>query len=74
LKREEPKPHKIDPDKCMGCGICIKLNCPAISVYPATAVIKGKQKEVHKSKIDATTCWGCTYCVQVCPNGAVEVI
>ena len=74
LKKERPRPHKVDPGKCIGCGLCIKLNCPAISTYPGTAEIKGKEKEVIKTEIDPITCFGCSLCAQVCPTEAIQRI
>ena len=47
-------------DKCIGCSMCIKVGCPAISI------------EGGKANIDRTLCTGCTVCAQVCPMGAIE--
>lgn len=62
LKRAE-KPDgicKVDADKCIGCKMCVKVGCPAISFKEG------------KSIIDATQCVGCTVCMQVCPVDAIE--
>ena len=48
-------------DSCIGCKICLKCGCPAISF----------DKKTNKAKIDRTMCVGCTVCSQVCPKKAI---
>ncbi len=64
----EPRPRlTVDPDKCIACGKCFQVGCPAIlksdEVFPKT----GK----HKAQIDPLLCTGCTVCAQVCPTQAI---
>lgn len=49
-------------EKCRKCKVCMKLGCPAISLDPATGVVR----------IDETQCNGCGLCKNVCPFGAIE--
>lgn len=51
--------HKCDHDKCIGCGACLKLGCPAI------------QKVGNKVTINTALCAGCSVCATVCPKGAI---
>jgi indolepyruvate ferredoxin oxidoreductase alpha subunit len=48
----------VEEDRCIDCGACIRLGCPAIS------------RVGEKAKI-GELCSGCTVCVQVCPSGAI---
>jgi len=48
-------------EKCVGCGICLKSGCPALSVD------KGKRKAV----INPVQCAGCGVCAQICPPKAI---
>ncbi|MDQ7798292.1 MAG: indolepyruvate ferredoxin oxidoreductase subunit alpha [Candidatus Edwardsbacteria bacterium] len=52
---------KVDEDKCVGCRICLKLGCPAISF----------DKDKKKSKIDPMLCIGCEVCASLCPKQAM---
>lgn len=52
-------PLKIDEDKCVGCKMCMKIGCPAISFKDG------------KSKIDFTQCVGCRVCSQLCKFDAI---
>lgn len=52
----------IDAEKCVGCKMCVKVGCPAISF----------DKAEKKAIIDSTLCVGCEVCKQVCPVGAIE--
>ncbi len=59
-------PFYVDPDICIGCRNCIKVNCPPIIM---------KEYEGHtklKSFIDPTMCVGCSVCAQVCPVNAIK--
>lgn len=61
LKYVKHKPAlKVDANKCVGCKMCMKIGCPAIS-------IKNK-----KSVIDFTQCVGCDVCKQLCKFDAIK--
>ena len=47
-------PYRVEPDKCKGCKLCMRIGCPAIS---------WKEK---KAVIDPTQCVGCGVCEQLC--------
>ncbi|MEW5843185.1 MAG: NADH-quinone oxidoreductase subunit NuoF [Bacteroidota bacterium] len=49
--------YYIDPNKCVGCLLCIKT-CP-------TEAIKGESKHIHI--IDQEKCSKCGQCMEVCP-------
>jgi indolepyruvate ferredoxin oxidoreductase alpha subunit len=53
---------KVNDEKCVGCKMCLKAGCPAISFDKAS----------KKAIIDPTPCVGCEVCKQVCPVGAIE--
>lgn len=60
LKYVKPKPPvKVDEDKCVGCKMCMKIGCPAISIKNG------------KARIDATQCVGCGVCEQMCRLNAI---
>ncbi len=50
---------KVDSDKCIGCKMCMRIGCPAISMKDGKAVI------------DSTQCVGCGVCQQMCKVGAL---
>lgn len=52
----------IDTDKCIGCKLCMKTGCPAIS-------FKSEEKLVC---IDKNQCVGCEVCSQVCQKDAIS--
>ncbi|MBR4079956.1 MAG: 4Fe-4S binding protein, partial [Christensenellaceae bacterium] len=54
------KPMVVETDKCVGCKMCMKIGCPAISM------------ENGKAKIDNTLCTGCGVCAQLCKKGALK--
>jgi indolepyruvate ferredoxin oxidoreductase alpha subunit len=49
-----------DPDASVGCGMCMKVGCPAI-IKTETGV-----------RIDPTQCVGCGMCTQLCHFGALK--
>ena len=44
---EKHPPYQVEPDKCKGCKMCMRIGCPAISWKDKKAVI------------DPTQCVGC---------------
>ena len=59
-------PRKVDAAKCVACGTCFRLGCPAIHRGEAA----GADGKRFKAAVDPATCSGCTLCEQVCPRGA----
>lgn len=49
----------VDEERCVLCGACLKLGCPAITKRDGRVVI------------DRAACNGCGLCVQVCPKNAI---
>jgi indolepyruvate ferredoxin oxidoreductase alpha subunit len=60
-------PLRVYTDKCVGCGLCLRLGCPALS-RSDTPVAGGKR---YAAQIDPLLCTGCELCTQTCPNGAI---
>lgn len=53
---------KVEKDKCVGCGLCIK-DCAAKNI-----VLKN-----NKAEIITNDCILCGHCAAVCPKGAVSI-
>ena len=50
LKNMVIAPLTVDTERCVGCKLCMKVGCPAISITGG------------KARIDATLCTGCGVC------------
>ena len=61
--RLDPLFATVDPAKCSGCRVCMKL-CP----YKAV----GFDSENGVARVNAVLCHGCGTCVAACPAGAVK--
>lgn len=61
-------PYVVDAEKCVACGACFKLGCPAI-VRGEAMDRAGKR---FKSVIDPTMCIGCDQCRHVCKFDAIQ--
>lgn len=49
-------------DSCIGCAICLKCGCPAISL----------DKSTKKADINEVICVGCGVCEQICPVKSIK--
>ena len=60
--KKRTNPRKVDKDKCVNCGTCLKLGCGAI------------QTADDKVFIESTLCAGdiCGVCEQLCPQKAIS--
>ena len=53
----------VDADKCIGCGLCIKV-CP----YETLSMVDGK------ARVTGATSLNCGHCAAVCPVEAIRVV
>jgi indolepyruvate ferredoxin oxidoreductase alpha subunit len=57
---------EVDSSKCVACGQCFKMGCPAMT--------RGEEIKPGKwqMRIDSELCAGCIQCSQVCKFGAIK--
>ncbi len=53
-------PQVVNADRCEGCGTCLELGCPALSMGQSVAAI------------DSTLCAGCGLCLSSCAFDAIH--
>jgi indolepyruvate ferredoxin oxidoreductase alpha subunit len=74
-KAVQAKQFFTDPDKCIGCKVCLSCGCPAISWrdFEKTGMPARPDRKKQKgiAVIDATLCTGCTLCAQLCRQEAI---
>ncbi|MDD2486164.1 MAG: indolepyruvate ferredoxin oxidoreductase subunit alpha [bacterium] len=63
-KKARRQPVRLDNEACRGCGLCLKLGCPAIEK------VLGEGCKIG-IRINETLCTGCGICTQICPSRAI---
>jgi indolepyruvate ferredoxin oxidoreductase alpha subunit len=66
LERFRHPYYEINEDTCMGCKLCLDVNCPAISYRPGAGVAKNGRKRKGTAFINRDQCVGCEVCTQIC--------
>ena len=61
-KANAGKHCRINSEKCVGCKMCMKIACPAISLKDGRPVI------------DESSCTQCGLCMEMCKIGAIEKV
>jgi formate hydrogenlyase subunit 6/NADH:ubiquinone oxidoreductase subunit I len=54
---------QVDPDECVGCGVCEEERCPVEAVKVVDDV----------ANVDPQRCIGCGVCVTACPSEAITL-
>lgn len=70
---ERRVPLRVIDDLCTGCGNCIDVGCPAISVLRRETVVRpnGREKKLAFAAIDSAACTGCGLCPNTCSPTAI---
>jgi indolepyruvate ferredoxin oxidoreductase alpha subunit len=72
------RPLRVDPDKCIGCRLCLGLGCPPIAWKRLEESVGGDGQGGKKRKgmaiIDPSLCNGCCICRQLCKSGAITEV
>jgi indolepyruvate ferredoxin oxidoreductase, alpha subunit len=61
IDRSKKPAAYIEMSLCKKCGLCLKIDCPAI-----------KAADGNSPCVDKNMCMGCNLCVQICPFGALK--
>ncbi|MFD2233946.1 thiamine pyrophosphate-dependent enzyme [Phaeospirillum tilakii] len=70
---ERQPAYRVIDESCTGCGNCLKVGCPAISVKRTEARTRsdGSTAELKYVTIDGAMCTGCRMCVESCGPKAI---
>jgi indolepyruvate ferredoxin oxidoreductase alpha subunit len=70
---EKFKPYTVVDKDCTGCGNCINVGCPAITVSRTDIKKRGQLPDVELkfTTIDTAMCTGCHMCVESCGPKAI---
>ena len=60
---------QVDTEKCIGCGLCVKV-CPG-GILHLNAERKCEMDEIDSFGWNG--CWKCEHCLAVCPKGAISI-
>lgn len=58
---------RVDVSRCVGCGLCRQLGCPALYVGDTVSEKTGRRQ----TAIDPLLCVGCEICAQTCRSGCI---
>jgi indolepyruvate ferredoxin oxidoreductase alpha subunit len=59
---------EVDPEICNGCGLCLRVGCPALHRSDLIDLKSGR----NLVEIDPLLCTGCEICSQVCARGGIS--
>jgi indolepyruvate ferredoxin oxidoreductase, alpha subunit len=59
---------EVDPEICNGCGLCLKVGCPALHLSDLIDTKSGR----NLVEIDPLLCTGCEICSQICARGGIS--
>jgi indolepyruvate ferredoxin oxidoreductase alpha subunit len=70
---ERQPAYRVVDESCTGCGNCLKVGCPAISVKRTETRTRsdGSAAELKYVTIDGAMCTGCRMCVESCGPKAI---
>ncbi len=66
---------KLDPNKCINCGRCVRTCSEILKVSALGFVNRGFKtivKPAMEKSLMETNCIGCGNCIDVCPTGAIS--